>query len=310
MSSDEKRRQMPVGGKVSFFQSDIDETTIRYALWPATVPEPKGTFICLPGRTEFIEKFYEVINELRDRGYGVAAMDWRGQGLSDRPLPNREKHYFRDFATALPDLKQCIEEKIHPALPGPYNILAHSMGGHLSLRFLHDYPGLIEKAVTTAPMAGINFNGVPNWVAGSLASFMCKMGRGTEYVSGFGDYRDGRWGWRMKLTSDMDRFEDEDFFIKHDRDLAVGGITYGWVRSALKSIKTLHSPGYPEAIKIPILIVQAGGDQIVDNAMMNAIVARLPDATKVKIEGSMHEILKEQDQYRKQFWSAFDKFMG
>lgn len=304
-----RRRQMPDGGEMAFFKSNIDDVTIRYALWQATCDAPRGTVIVLPGRTEFIEKYYEVISELLERGYAVAAMDWRGQGLSTRPLANREKHYFKDFSTALPDLKQCIDEFIRPNMPGPYHILAHSMGGHLSLRFLHDYPDYIEKAIVTAPMAGINSEQMPKWIATLLANVMCKLGLDESYLSGFGDYKDGRWGWRMKLTSDFDRFEDEDYFIKHDRDLALGGITYGWLQAAIKSIKTLNSVGYPEAIKTSVLTVQAGGDQIVDNDMVTSLAARLPNGKLILVPGSMHEILKEQDQYRDQFWAAFDDFM-
>ena len=304
-----RRRQMPPGGEIAYFKANQDDVTIRYALWPATVSDPRGTIILLPGRTEFIEKFFEVVNELRERGFAVASMDWRGQGLSTRPLSNREKHYFKDFSTALPDLAQFINSYVAPNMPRPFNIVAHSMGGHLSLRFLHDYPGVIEKAVFTAPMCGINFEALPKWVARSFASVMCKLGFEENYLPGFGDYKDGRWGWRAKLTSDMDRFEDEDYFIRHNRDLALGGTTFGWLRAALASVAVLHSPGYPEAINVPILVVQAGGDQIVDNAKMTALVNRLPNAQLLKVPGSMHEILKEQDQYREQFWAAFDDFM-
>ena len=113
----------------------------------------------------------------------------------------------------------------------------------------------------------------------------------------------------MKLTSDLDRFQDEDYFIKQDKNLALGGITYGWLQAALKSIKTLNSEGYPEAIKTPVLIVQASGDEIVDNVMMTAFAARLPNGQLITVPHAMHEILKEQDQYRNQFWAAFDSFM-
>lgn len=304
------RRQMPIGGKIEFFKSSRDDVTVRFATWPATSDAPKGTFIVLPGRTEFIEKYYEVVNELLERGFAVAAMDWRGQGLSTRPLENREKHYFKDFATALPDLEQCITDHLRPAMPGPFHLLAHSMGGHLSLRFLHDYPNLIEKAVMTAPMAGINFEEMPKWIAVALSTIMCKLGLDKSYLAGFGDYEGGRWGWREKLTSDLERFEDEDYFIKRDHNLALGGITYGWLQAALSSIKTLHGSGYPEAIKTPVLVVQAGGDEIVDNVMVTSLAARLPNGQLRLVPDAMHEILKEQDQYRVQFWAAFDDFMG
>ena len=45
---------------------------------------PAGTCVLLNGQTEFIEKYFEVIDELRGRGFAVATMDWRGQGGSGR----------------------------------------------------------------------------------------------------------------------------------------------------------------------------------------------------------------------------------
>src|ERR1043165_5844405 len=39
----------------------------------------RGVCVLLNGQTEFIEKYFEVIDELRGRGFAVATMDWRGQ---------------------------------------------------------------------------------------------------------------------------------------------------------------------------------------------------------------------------------------
>ncbi len=38
-----------------------------------------------------IEKYFEVVSELRERGFAVAVLDWRGQGGSARALPIRAK---------------------------------------------------------------------------------------------------------------------------------------------------------------------------------------------------------------------------
>jgi len=306
----EQRRTKPKGGQEAFFASSLDGVKIRYGIWPAWGETSLGTVVVLPGRTEFIEKFYEVIFELLERGYSVAAMDWRGQGMSHRALADREKHYLEDFADVFPDLAQCMDEFIKPALAGPYTALAHSMGGHLTLRFLHDFPDYFSKAAMTAPMVDIEFGVLPSLITEGLPKLMKTLGQEDRYAPGQDGYKDGRWGWRAKLTHDMDRFEDEDFFITENRDLALGGITYGWMIAAVASIKKLNSAGYPEAIKIPTLVVQAGGDEIVRNDRMTTFLGRMPNATCVHVPDAMHEILKEEDQYRDQFWSAFDAFMA
>ena len=43
-----------------------------------------GTVCLFQGRAECIERYFEVVNDLRRRGFAVATIDWRGQGGSDR----------------------------------------------------------------------------------------------------------------------------------------------------------------------------------------------------------------------------------
>ena len=45
---------------------------------------PRGTFIILGGRGDFIERYFETTRELMARGFAVAVLDMRGQGGSQR----------------------------------------------------------------------------------------------------------------------------------------------------------------------------------------------------------------------------------
>ena len=49
-----------------------------------------GTIILQQGHNEFIEKYYETIQEFIDRGYSVICFDWRGQGMSERMINDIE----------------------------------------------------------------------------------------------------------------------------------------------------------------------------------------------------------------------------
>src|SRR6201988_2423032 len=77
---------------------------LRYARW-APPPGRKGTVCLFQGRAEFIEKYFETVRDLRARGFAVATLDWRGQGMSDRALRNRRKGYVRNFAQYQIDLE-------------------------------------------------------------------------------------------------------------------------------------------------------------------------------------------------------------
>src|ERR1700726_4973604 len=74
-----------------------DGVSLRFARW-APPPGRKGTVCLFGGRAEFIEKYFETVRDLRTRGFAVATLDWRGQGLSERALRNSRKGYVRDFS--------------------------------------------------------------------------------------------------------------------------------------------------------------------------------------------------------------------
>ena len=57
----------------------------------------KGTVCLFQGRAEFIEKYYETVRDLRARGFAVATLDWRGQGLSQRAAARSAQGPCRQF---------------------------------------------------------------------------------------------------------------------------------------------------------------------------------------------------------------------
>src|SRR5215469_14261943 len=112
---------------------------LRAARFPAAPDVPaRGTCVLLNGQTEFIEKYFEVIDELRGRGFAVATMDWRGQGDSGRMTKDWRKSYVGDFSEYDQDLDTLMDWIVTPMLgPGEKPVvLAHSMGAHVLLRAL------------------------------------------------------------------------------------------------------------------------------------------------------------------------------
>ena len=94
-------------GEAHFFNLNGDNK-LRVAFW--NLSSSKGTIFLQSGRTEFIEKYYEVISEFIDRGYAVAMMDWRGQGLSSRVSKNIRIGHIDNFKTFDDDFIKIVEE--------------------------------------------------------------------------------------------------------------------------------------------------------------------------------------------------------
>jgi len=287
-----------------------DGVSIRYGIWTCN-EEPKGSIVDLNGRSEFLEKYAEPIQKLNQSGFDVYSFDWRGQGLSTRLLPDRHKGHVNDFQDYISDLKAMLVKIVKPRAVKPLMMIAHSMGGHIATRFIHDYPGMIEGAVLTAPMIDTNTHPLPGWSIRLLTRIMLNAGKAHSYAIGSGDYIPGNQKFNgNRLTSDPLRYMDHINAVIENPDLALGGVTYGWLSAAFNSIKIIHSPGYAESIETPVLIVSAGSDQIVSIKAQQNICLKMPNCKFILIKGARHEILKESDTVQSKFWNAFDRFTG
>ena len=98
-----------------------DEKRIRILIWENKLSKIKikGTILLQQGHNEFIEKYYETIQEFLDRGFCVICFDWRGQGISDRMIKDKRKQYLNDFKIYDSDLSFIIRNIIKPNLPEP-----------------------------------------------------------------------------------------------------------------------------------------------------------------------------------------------
>ncbi|MFT5441184.1 MAG: lysophospholipase [Myxococcota bacterium] len=295
---------IPDGAELQWLTAQ-DGTRFRVARFGST-SAPKGTVVILNGRTEFIEKYFEVTNELIARGYAVATLDWRGQGMSDRALDDRHKGHVENFDLFVSDLHQAIVDFVKPGCPAPYRMLCHSMGGNIGLRYLGAHSETFESAVFSAPMWGIGKNPrTPGWmrVFGRLTN---AFGISDWYIPGGHGYRDeDREFTNNNLTHDKTRFAHFVAQVDKEPALELGAPTLGWVRQAIKSMDILHAPGFAEKISIPITVCSAGDDALVSNASHKLIVDRLPNGQQIEIKGAKHELMVEIETHRKQFFDAF-----
>ncbi|MFH1153480.1 MAG: alpha/beta hydrolase [Pseudomonadota bacterium] len=268
---------------------------------------PAGVALVLHGRSEFLEKYWETICDLTSRGYGVVTLDWRGQGLSGRETPNRHKGYVQSFDDYVADLESVYDRFVKP-LDLPVTIVAHSMGAHVALRFMHDYPGLVSRAVLVSSMVEI-LTPFPGPLLPVLSRTACSAGLAKAYVPGETDYRsrDVRFKGNV-VTHDSFRFLAEERAILKNPDLAVGGVTWGWFRAALESMALLLGPGYVCAITTPCLMIGADQDRVVSLKAQERVAAMIPRCRFVVIPGACHEVLHETDAIRAQFWTTFDQF--
>jgi lysophospholipase len=285
-----------------------DGVSLRFARW-APPPGRKGTVVVLQGRAEYIEKYFETVRDLRARGFAVATFDWRGQGLSDRALSDRHKGHVRDFTQYAIDLDAFMEQVVLPDCPPPIFALGHSMGASIAIRACHDGSRWFERVVLSAPMIALP-PGPLRSVAGPLARVMRLIGRGGAYVPTGDATAHGKEDFIANvLTSDPVRYARNAAVLEEEPNLGVGAPTIAWVDAGMRLMKRFAAPGYAGHIRQPILMVAAGRDEVVSTPAIEDFGMNLLAGRHLILAGSRHEILQERDDYRGQFWAAFDAFV-
>jgi len=288
-----------------------DNLKIRCGRWTAAAAGGGRPLVLLNGRAEFMEKYGETVDELTARGFAVYSMDWRGQGLSDRMLSDRHRGYVGSYADYLSDLGRLMDKVAAESGQEAPVLLGHSMGGHIGLRYIYERPGAFRKLVLVSPMIDIRTFPLPAPAARLMTVLAAGAGRLTDYAPGAARLSVfNRTFSGNRITSDRKRFEREQAQLEKNPDLALGGVTYGWLRATFDAISLMRSPSFAAAIDRPVCMVCAGADRIVSSSAQERICRQLPDCRRVVIPGARHEILMERDAIRNRFWRVFDEFVG
>jgi lysophospholipase len=295
-------------GAVTAMLKTPDGVSLRYARW-SPPPGRKGTVCIFPGRTEFIEKYFEVVRDLRTRGFAVAVLDWRGQGLSERALSDPRKSHVNDFSEYETDLVTFTKEIVLPDCPPPLFALGHSMGGTVLIRAAAKGHRWFDRIVLSAPM--IRFApSQTSRMARPTTRVMRMLGMGSAYIPGGGGTVLASQPFVGNLTtSDPVRHARTAAVIEAEPALGLGSPTVAWADAAFRAMAEFANPAYPARIRQPILIAAAGRDQLVSTPAIEDFGIHLRAGSHLMIAGAQHELLMEQEHYRAQFFAAFDAFV-
>jgi lysophospholipase len=285
-----------------------DGAELRFARW-APPSGRKGTVCVFTGRSETIEKYFETVRDLRDRGFAVAMIDWRGQGHSSRRLRDPRKGYVRSFADYEVDVETFVQQVVLPDCPPPYFALAHSMGGTVLLRLAHAGKRWFDRVVLSAPMIDLPGNRTALPVRLLLRTLRV-AGQGGRYVPGGNDAMAGLEPFVSNpVTSDPVRYARNAAILEEDPTLGIASPTVAWADAAFSAMRTFSAVHYPSQIRQPILMLAASSDSVVSTSAIEEFAYHLRAGSHLVIAGARHELLQEQDRYRGQFWAAFDAFV-
>lgn len=297
---------MPDGGQIAVLRT-ADGVGLRAGYWSGG---GLGTVCVFPGRTEFIEKYFEGIQELRTRNFSVAALDWRGQGGSQRELVDPRKGHVDDFDQYLDDLDTFLRWLEAIKAPKPWYGLAHSMGGAILLLAASRSERRLARMVLSAPMVGLHGPAAAA-TARHIVQTANLAGLGALYVPGGGSRAPSGFApfEGNELTSDPARYKRQADIMIAGNELTIGAPTIAWLAAAYRLMGGMEAEDFGLNMAIPMLVVAAGSDTIVSTQTVERVVSRLRGAHCLTLVGSRHEILMELDSVRAQFWAAFDAFI-
>lgn len=286
-----------------FYYVHHEGVRLRVMLAKTPAEDPRGSIIFHPGRTEFIEKYFETVENFLTRGFNVLIFDPRAQGLSDRLLEDPMKMYVRHFQDYADDFAY-VTEQFAADLPKPHIAVGHSMGGCIILLAVLTGVTSPSAVVCCAPMTGI-FD-----VETRLSEFVIKGFNVLGFAKRNIPFQKQNNGLPVpfkdnKLTSDIGRFQRWATYLNTTPELRVGSPTVSWVRQALWAMNYINRNA--RQLKIPGLIIAAGGDPIVDPAS-NSKFAHMARIDYKVIPGALHEMLMETDEIRNQLFESIDQF--
>jgi lysophospholipase len=305
----EKIESLWAQGRDAAFQG-VDNIPIRYRTF--TRPDQRGAIAISSGRTECMLKYREVINDLYQEGYSVYILDHRGQGFSGRMLPDLQIGHVAKFEDYVKDFKTFVATVIAPSQEavraagggGPLFLLAHSMGGCIASLYLEDEGnrGDFDAAVLCSPMHEPSTGFIPPNLTQTAADIKGIAGREDHYALGKGPYQDVAFDAikdkaRDALTHSKERYEEIRTLYNANHDIKVGGPSFQWVSQAITAGWIARQGA--DRIEIPVLLLQAGADEIVTPQGQKAFQERAGDRCNlVTIPGAYHELLVESDEYR------------
>jgi lysophospholipase len=283
-----------------------DGKTLRVGHWQA--PSSSQPVVLVQGRGNYIEHFEELAQLLTEQGFNVWTFDFRGQGGSSRngfdPMVSHVE-YFDDYTK---DLKvffdQVVKEKNVP-------VIALSMGAAITLRFIHDYPGYINKLIALSPMIRINTAPYPYYLSKILAYLMVWVGKKNDYTLGSGPYnfKDCEKDYDPVKFGDQNKWNRLCEFSKHYPQLMVGGPSWQWLKEAFASSEDLLEKNYVEKINIPLLVIHPENDYRIGSDSQRQFCLLAPDCKLKTYPKIPHDLILSTPEEFKKIWMDIFNFL-
>lgn len=287
-------RPMPEGWQWQDFEP---EEGVHLRTGQVDVAGANDTVLIIPGYTAMVELYSDAAHAFAEAGYNVAAIDYRGQGLSHRDLPNPEKGHIESWDKLTSDVSAYIA-KLKEEGASRVFVYANSMGGHLALRMAGiDRPD-VEGYFLLVPMVQIETGAFPYPVARGLTTFYSYTGLSDAFVIGRGPFVPGAipLGTASECMDNPATAQRRDALFILDEEYRVTGNTNEWVWRTMNSTDRITSPDFLATIDKPFYMVTAGIDKWVSTPKATETCEAMNACTLAHYTKSRHCIADETPQ--------------
>ena len=291
-----------------------DGRRLRAARFAPSTDRVRGTILIVQGRAEYIEKYYETIEDFRERGFAVAIYDWRGQGGSDRITKNRWRAHVGDFDEYGRDLDTVVEDFLLADCPPPYFAVGHSTGGTILLLNADRLKLRLERLALSAPLlrlakdSDITIGRALTAIARSLVIGRRVLPWQTLQPYPRGDFNTLEASAQQPYTTDKKRHDRQWSFVQEHPEICSGPPTLGWIGAAISACDTLMARRFPESLTVPTVMAAALRDTVVSVEAIEEFGRRMRVGRTFPIDRARHEIMMESNGSRDEFLGLAEGF--
>ncbi|WP_273757656.1 serine aminopeptidase domain-containing protein [Bartonella sp. AU55XJBT] len=265
---------------------------IRFAITYPEAEKSKGTIVILENDVNSLKTYFLPINEISKRGFHTAIFDWFDQKKTSLTTRKKSRHYNFDINNDINDLYEFLKNVIYPNCPPPYSMLAYGIGGLIALSSLdlinHQFNRLLCVSPLFAP-----FGNKTNGFQHKLTQFLSDIGLGFIPVKG---------GKKLKKTN-LKNIQLEYAFP------SIKPTTSRWMASVFNAIDSVKKNILHGHLQIPTLFILANQDNFANNIEVRELCQHTRLTESITITGAELDTIMYNEDYKKQFWAAFDAFI-
>jgi lysophospholipase len=270
--------------------------TLRFARYCSSEVKPDHCVVFLNGRTEFIEKYADLPRDLGlPATWSFLTWDHRGQGASAGA-----SSHIDSYETFARDAQRIVDHQV--SFDTPYTIVAHSMGALIALYAVMKQYLKPQQLILTSPLLGLPNHPLPRVLSQPLAVILSHMG-----MAGF--YIDRKIYPKGTFPSNLLTHDEIKFQRLKNSPYPSRSVTFGWLQATYQALSFVHSAAALRQLDIPIFILTAEQEQVVDpraaeNFVVNAGKSCTQTLIHKQIAKAKHELLFEEEFLYQQALSA------